>query len=460
MQKNNYDYDVIIIGGGVSGCSCAWNCARHGLKTFLVEKNPYLGGAITSQLVIPAMKTDHKNLNTRFFDELCKISNIQNAQITYADGNSGWFNPFKLRSILYNMLISAGCSVSLNSKIKNCTVNKYIDTTYSDKPLGKRKILSLYVDTNYNHNILEGNYIDKKHNHNIDVDKNNVKNVFSAKYFIDATGDANLCELVNANFLPSESNQALSLRFIMDKVDIKAFGNWVLEYDKNRNVTTGGVIGGQMHLSTAYTWDLGQNWALAPLFENAVKEGILKDTDRAYFQIFSIAGEDDKIAFNCPRIMTSKPLNPLDETDKTHAKKLGIEAIERLALFCKKYLIGFENAKIYKIADELGVRESRRVKGKYILTKEDIYDAKKFENPVAYSNYPIDIHSIKKDYSVLNYTQKTYSIPLESLIVEDFENLFVIGRCLSADFQAQAAVRIQPTCFSMGEGLAKYLSLL
>ena len=48
--------------------------------------------------------------------------------------------------------------------------------------------------------------------------------------------------------------------------------------------------------------------------------------------------------------------------------------------------------------------------------KEDIFNATEFKNPVAYSNYPIDIHSIKKDNSILNYVQKVYSVPLESLI--------------------------------------------
>ena len=72
MAKNNTDYDVIIIGGGTAGCSCAWNCSRLGLKTLLIEKNNYLGGAITSQLVIPSMNTEHKNYNTDFFNKLCK----------------------------------------------------------------------------------------------------------------------------------------------------------------------------------------------------------------------------------------------------------------------------------------------------------------------------------------------------------------------------------------------------
>ena len=252
----------------------------------------------------------------------------------------------------------------------------------------------------------------------------------------------------------------MSLRFVMSNVDKKAFSEWILQLDSDRNVTTVYEIDDDIHLSTACTWDLGSKWALKPLFDDAVRKNILKDSDRAYFQIFSIAGENDKIAFNCPRIVTDRILNPLNQNDVNEAKNIAIEAIARLKNFCNLYLKGFENAQIYKIADELGVRESRRVKGKYVLTKEDIFNATEFKNPVAYSNYPIDIHSIKKDNSILNYVQKVYSVPLESLMVEGFENLYIIGRCLSADFYAQAALRIQPTCFSMGEGLAKYLRLL
>ncbi len=176
--------------------------------------------------------------------------------------------------------------------------------------------------------------------------------------------------------------------------------------------------------------------------------------------MFSVAGETDKVAFNCPRIMTDVDLDPLSEKDKAYAKELGTGVIGRLAAFCRSYFKGFKNAYVYKIADEVGIRESRRVKGKYILTKEDIYEAKKFEFPVAYSNYPIDVHSVKKDNSTLDYVQRTYAVPLESLVVEGFTNLFVVGRCLSADFYAQAAVRIQPTCFSMGESIAKHIKNL
>ena len=66
MVKNKYD--VIIAGGGTSGISCAWNCGKLGLETLLVERNSFLGGSITSSLVIPAMKTSENAINTDFYD--------------------------------------------------------------------------------------------------------------------------------------------------------------------------------------------------------------------------------------------------------------------------------------------------------------------------------------------------------------------------------------------------------
>ena len=167
-----------------------------------------------------------------------------------------------------------------------------------------------------------------------------------------------------------------------------------------------------------------------------------------YFQVFSIAGTSDSVAFNCPRLVGN--------VDNYYIA--GRSAIWRIAQFCKKYLKGFENAYISNIANSLGIRVSNRVEGKYIYTHDDLINGKTFDTPVLTSNYPIDIHSDKKDGSTLQKVYKEYQLPLESLKVSDYDNLYVIGRCISADFKAQGALRIIPSCFSMGEGLAKYLS--
>ena len=67
-MKNKYD--IIIAGGGTAGVSCAWNAAKRGLKILIIEKNSFLGGSITSSLVIPAMKTSKNAINTDFFNAL------------------------------------------------------------------------------------------------------------------------------------------------------------------------------------------------------------------------------------------------------------------------------------------------------------------------------------------------------------------------------------------------------
>ena len=232
----------------------------------------------------------------------------------------------------------------------------------------------------------------------------------------------------------------------MSGVNVEEFSNWIMNLDRDRNVTSSCTIGGRTYMSTAYTWDEGANWALRPVFKKAIAEGVITEADSNYFQLFSVAGTADSIAFNCPRLVNSTG-NPYIE---------GRESILRLLKFCKSYLPGFKNAHISSIANSLGVRVSNRVKGKYVYTAEDLRSGRRFDNPVVVSNYPIDVHSSKKDGSTLEKVYKEYQLPIESLMVKD--NLFIIGRCISADFEAQAALRIIPSCFSMGEGLARYLA--
>ena len=278
------------------------------------------------------------------------------------------------------------------------------------------------------------------------------------KYVIDATGNCDVGFLSNCNFLnKNDENQPTTLRFIMSGINLKEFGEWLLKFDADRNVTTVADIGGQTHLSTAYTWDIGKKWALKPLFDDAVAKNIIKDEDRNYFQVFSIAGMPNSIAFNCPRIISDKDENPLNVTVLSKNVMQARASILRLSNFCKKYLKGFENAYISSISSTIGVRVSRRLKGKYVFTYDDIKTSKKFENPVLISDYPVDVHSTDKNSSVLEQVLSEYQLPVESLMSADIDNLFVVGRCVSADFMAQGAIRIIPSCFSMGEGLAKYM---
>lgn len=427
-------YDVIIIGGGTAGCSCAYNCAKLGLKTLLVEKESYLGGTMTGALVVPVMLSGENQINTDFYTDLIKIMKSKNAQITYQN-NPGWFNPIVLKDVLKEMLLTAGADIVLNAETDDIKIvnNKIASVKLNGKNLSVCNN-SIYTNNTYSAREILSEYID-------------------TIFIVDSTGNLNFCEKINCNFLENKNEYPpLSLRFIMSGINLKAFANWLLEVDTDRNVTSAEHIDGQIHLSTAYTWDTDKHWALAKYFDDAVSKNILKDTDRNYFQVFSIAGMPDSLAFNCPRILET--LNPYNESDIQTALNIGKSAIKRLAEFCKIYFPGFEDAKVAYIADKVGIRASKRMKGKYIYTIDDLRSGKRFEHPAVISNYPIDVHSKNKNSSTLEMTGE-YQLPIESLMSDDYKNLYTAGRGLSADEMAQGALRVQSSCFSMGEAVAK-----
>lgn len=433
----NKDYDVIVIGGGTAGCSAAYMSGKLGLKTLLIERGIHLGGTITSGLVVPVMMSGNHQINTAFYHILIEELKKVGGQVTY-QGNSGWFNPELMKIVLDKMMRDVGVEVRFNAEAKDVKVD-------SNKVLSievNKEILSVYNET-------------------VDTDNNTAVKYkplsvyIGAKYFVDATGNCDFSNKINCKFLEMKSEyQPMSLRFIMSGVDLKAFSDWLLALDKNRDVTTVEYINQDIHLSTAYTWDTDKHWALAPFFDEAVQDGVLKDTDRNYFQVFTVAGMPNSLAFNCPRIPEN--LNPNLVKDSTKALIEAREAILRLSIFCKKYFPGFGNAYISNIADCLGVRVSNRIKGKYIYTIDDLKSGKKFENPALISNYPVDVHNKGKNSSTLEKNGE-YQLPIESLMSYDYDNLFIVGRGISADYMAQGALRVQASCFSMGEAVAKYI---
>lgn len=417
----NKKYDVVIVGGGTSGCACAYNCAQKGLKTLLIEKNNFLGGLMTGGLVVPIMKSSVDEINCEYYQKLIETAKKYKAQITYSDKNDGWLNPELLKIVLEDVLDLDNLDILFETTVES--------VCYDDNEI---KSITL------NSNLLS-----------IPIE---------ASYFIDATGSAEFSILANCDILPTENKkQQNSLRFILGNVDVKEFCNFITEIDDDKDITNTYRddinTNKEIHFTTASTWDTSKTWALDKYLQKGVKDGILKETDRAYFQIFSVAGGFGQVAFNCPRINNYNNNPFMASRELLDAKK----AIYRLYSFVKLYFPGFQNAIITNIATQTGVREQNRVKTKYVFTKEDLMSSKTFDNPVLRANYSIDIHSDKKNGSILQKTA-IYELPLESLMSANFENLFAIGKILGADFEAHSALRVQKSCMSMGEAVAKYIA--
>lgn len=457
-------YDVVVVGGGTAGVAAAYTAAKNGLKTLLVEKKIHLGGSITSGLVLPVMNSGKSDINRDFFDKLAEEMAKYGAQIDF-EGNKGWFDPEILKIVLDKLLTSVGVEIRFLTSVYSVEFDFHKNIK---KLFLQQELLSECINKLYSNNsdclrdvepkmLLE--YLDKIDSDNISRENKRLLEPIETRYVIDATGNCDVGKICGCNFIENLENetQPITLRFIMSGINMEKFAAFLRGIDADKEVSPIERVGEEIHLSTAYTWDKGSRWALRPIFEKAVAAGDLTEEDSNYFQVFTVAGCRGALAFNCPRIVKN-----VDITDITSVSKALIEArgsIFRLSRFCKKYFPGFENAYISNIADDLGIRVSRRIKGRYIYTERDIIEGKRFGNPVLVANYPIDVHSCEKDGSTLKKIGY-YQVPVESLMSADVNNLFVIGRCISADFKAQAALRVQQSCFSMGEAVAKYISAL
>ena len=429
VKRVKFMWDLIVVGGGTSGVAAAVSAARNGCKnTLLIEKNSFLGGTQSGSLVTPMMSNALKSgekLSSGFFDEICERLASTGDSVTYKDGNPAWFNPEMLKCVYDDFCDEAGVKVLFDTVIVGANV--------------------------------EGSTIKS-----IQVANNSGITTLEAKYFVDASGDAILSYFAGVGFDSGDNgaNQSMSLRFNMANVDLEKFAKWILELDPDSGVTSVDYKpNGEIHLSTACTWD-DKGWKLKPYFDKAVEDGVITLEDSAYFQIFTMPGQKNAVSFNCPRIYASKSLDTLNMWDTSYALTMGRKQIRRIAEFCKIYLPGFEESYVSLIAPKLGVRDSRRIHGKYTLTEQDIAAAKKFESPVAKSNYPVDVHSKEKNNSELVFLtgDNYYEVPLESLIPDNIENMLVVGRCISATFRAQASLRVQPNCITMGEAAAMYIA--
>jgi len=166
-----------------------------------------------------------------------------------------------------------------------------------------------------------------------------------------------------------------------------------------------------------------------------------------------------------------------DATDAwalSRAEREGRRVVQRLLPFLRKYVPGQEKLTLVGTGAQIGVRESRRIVGEYMLTIEDYMACRTFDDDIARCAYFIDLHAVTSEVaararSISDTTgegavRKSYSlpagqshgIPYRCLIPQGVENLLVAGRCLSADRAVQGATRIMPYCFATGEaaGLA------
>ena len=127
--------------------------------------------------------------------------------------------------------------------------------------------------------------------------------------------------------------------------------------------------------------------------------------------------------------------------------------------FLKNHIPGFQNIRLLDSSARVGIRESRRVVGEYVLKHEDLLKETIFDDAIVILASTVDIHTSSTVIYTPRETMSPYSIPYRSIIAKDLDNVWMAGRNVSADRYAHGAVRVMPPSIAMGQAAGIAASL-
>ena len=166
--------------------------------------------------------------------------------------------------------------------------------------------------------------------------------------------------------------------------------------------------------------------------------------------LFFMTTHPGEIVVNMTRVVD---FDATDAHNLTNAEIVARRQVQEVAEYLRKNVKGFENSYVSQTAAQIGVRESRRVVGHYVLTQEDVLGCSKFSDGICRTAYPIDIHNPTGPGTDMIRVPvgDWYEIPYRCLVPLDVKNLLIAGRCISATHEALSSLRIMPNCYCFGQ---------
>jgi hypothetical protein len=426
------EVDVVVAGAGPAGFVAAVAAARNGARVLLLEKENYVGGLLACLPILGYYNYRGKQLIFGIAQELVD-------RLVAAGGCPGHVVDPRLTSV--TVVDTELLKVVTQQMVEEAGVEVLFHTFVSAPIMEGRRIKGVIIENKSG------------------------RQAVLAKTVIDATGDGDVAAGAGAEFEIKEKSQEQpgNLMFRMDHVDVDKIRLAVARDPDNARTVKGFGPGSDYFLNAPRFVLDGFTGQLA----EARKNGEIPPDYPMQWVIIVTQPREDEVAIN---MAMATHFHSTDAADLTRAEMEGRKRIPMVVGFLRKYIPGFADAQLISSHSIMGVRESRRIIGDYMLVEDDIQGNRTFPDGVAVASWGLSSgHHPEGKFREKEYYTRTYSrdeltgaeVPYRCLLPKGIEGLITAGRCISVNGLTQNAIRVMAPCMSIGQaaGTAAALSV-
>jgi hypothetical protein len=397
MIADHGRFDVVVIGGGSAGLAAAITAARSGARTIIIERHGYAGGMGTASLV----------------HSFCGLYLLR------GEPGAVLANPGFCGEIEQRMIAATGIGPQRMGRLDVLPQHPVEFVRIADEMLVSEPML----ETLFHTEVCGIERDSEKWRISLACRTGAMR--VSASAIVDASGDA-----VVAAWLGRECAVAPA-----EKLQRPAY-----------------VFG--VHCAAAL--DEAARLRISGMLCEGIREGLLPP--EALGLTFRASGRQGEVfgTLDLTGNADGRDFDPMDASCLSGLEFTG----RQVAAAVVRYLAGREDAwrgaYISNWPAKAGIRESRRWIGEYVLTGEDLLESRRFDDEIALATWPMEMRETAKGPK-LKFPKKDHpaGIPLRCLKPAGTDRLFVAGRCISADHEAQASIRVMGTCFATGEAAGR-----
>ena len=410
----SHETDVLVVGGGIAGVMAALAAGRVGARTLLVERFGSLGGTGTAAMMnlfyVPYAAS--RGLVRELFDRLI-------ARGGAIPGEFVVYDPELYKVTALEMLAEAGARVLLHTFVSDVVLDgRVLRGIVAENKSGRQAILS--------------------------------------RVTVDASSDADIAARAGAPYVKARERDGkmrpMTLIFRMGGVDVPRLVEYVRSHPDDFSPDP-------LQCMLDLEHQMIRVFGFFKLVEEAKARGELWP-DCYYFRVESVLPDRGVLTVNATRVYG---------VDGTNAEDLSRAEIEtrhqmiQLANWARTRVPGFERSFILDSANTIGVRETRRIRGEYLMTEEDILAGRRYDdvvgvdanqqNPREQGGHPPDGQEggpQDREARELVARMFVYEIPYGCLVPREVDGLLVAGRCISVDHHADVYTRNQGTAMATG----------